>query len=429
MKKVFSIVLALVMALSVFSVIAIAEEPDFVYEVVSEEDKTCKITGAKEGTVDLVIPEEIDGYKVVFIDNRAFQKNTEIASIQLSDTVERIGQSVFSSTAFYKDDANWENGVLYIDNFVIAAKTTLEGELAIKDGTTLMADAAFRNCKKLTKITLPEGMTTISLLAFRDCEMLAEVVFPSTLKNIGSYAFTGCTALKTVNLPEGVETLGSFAFNGSGLTEVTIPASVNTIEKYVFCHCEDLAAINVAEENENYSSLSGILYNKDKTTIIYAPYKVDYSAVEFPETVTTIGKGAFEGATFEEIEIPENITTIEKAAFEGCENLKKVKIPETVTEIGEGAFSGCHEEFYIDAPVGSYAYGYAQENGLLPKVIPGDVNDDGKVSALDARWILQYVAGSRAFTARQVEAADVSGDGKVSAIDARNVLQLVAKGN
>mgnify|MGYP003307204525 CR=1 FL=1 len=156
-------------------------------------------------------------------------------------------------------------------------------------------------------------------------------------------------------------------------------------------------------------------------------YKVDYTAVEFPETVTTIGKGAFEGATFEEIEIPENITVIEKAAFEGCENLKKVNIPATVTEIGEGAFAGCHEDFYIDAPVGSYAYQYAQENELLPKVIPGDVNGDGKVSALDARWILQYVAGSRAFTARQVEAADLSGDGKVAAIDARKVLQLAAK--
>ena len=138
-------------------------------------------------------------------------------------------------------------------------------------------------------------------------------------------------------------------------------------------------------------------------------------------------KGAFEGATFEEIEIPENITVIEKAAFEGCENLKKVIIPATVTEIGEGAFAGCHEDFYIDAPVGSYAYQYAQENELLPKVIPGDVNGDGKVSALDARWILQYVAGSRAFTARQVEAADLSGDGKVAAIDARKVLQLAAK--
>ena len=429
MKKVFSIVLALVMALSVFSVIVLAETPDFTYEIVSEEDETCKVTGAKAGTVDLVIPAEIDGYKVVAIENRAFQKNTEIASVQLPDTLERIGQSAFAGTAFYKNNANWADGVLYIGNFVVAAKTTIEGEYKIKDGTTLMADSAFRNCKKLTKVTFPDGMIAISLLAFRDCETLAEVVFPSSLKAIGSYAFTGCVALKSVTLPNGIETIDSYAFNGTGLTEIAIPANVKTIGDYAFCRCADLVGINVAEGNENYASVSGVLYNKEMTTIIYVPYKVDYSKVEFPDSVTTIGACAFEGATFETIEIPANITTIEKSAFANCENLKKVKISENVTEIGENAFAGCHEEFYIDAPVGSYAYTYAQENDLLPGAIPGDVNGDGKVGVLDARWILQYVASNRSFTAKQVELADLNGDGKVSAIDARMALQLAAKVN
>ena len=428
MKKTISILLALVMALSVFSVMVLAEEtPDITYEVLSEEDKTCKVTGAKAGTVNLVIPAEIDGYKVVYIDNRAFSSNKEIKTVQIADTVERIGQYVFSTTEFYKDEANWEDGVLYIGKFVIVAKSTLEGEYAIKADTTVMADAAFRNCKKLTKITIPEGMKAISLLAFRDCETLSEVVFPSTLKSIGSYAFLHCTALKAVTLPEGLEKIGSYSFNDSGLTEVTIPAGVKEIEKYAFCHCADLTAINVAEENENYSSLSGILYNKDKTTIVYVPYKVDYSEVEFPETVTTIGKGAFEGATFEEIEIPENITKIEEAAFEGCANLKKVKIPASVTEIGEGAFNGCHEDFQIDAPKDSYAYSYAEENGFLPKGVMGDVTGDGKVTAIDARQILQYIALNREFTAEQIKLADLSGDGELSAIDARLALKEAAK--
>jgi hypothetical protein len=172
--------------------------------------------------------------------------------------------------------------------------------------------------------------------------------------------------------------------------------------------------------------LNGILYNKGKTTIIYAPHKVDYSKVTFPETVTTIGKGAFEGATFEEIEIPANVTTIETAAFEGCANLKRVKIPATVTDIGEGAFAGCHESFYIDAPADSYAYEYAEANGLLPNIFLGDVTGDGKVGAIDARWILQYVAAMRPFTADQFKAADINGDGKVSALDVRLALQLAS---
>ena len=427
MKKVFSIVLALVMALSVFSVMTLAEEaPVITYEVISEVDKTCKVIGAKAGTTDLVIPAEVDGYKVVAIGNYAFQKNPEIASVTLPDTIKQIGQNAFSGTALYKNADNWENGILYIGNFVIAAKKTFEGECIIKDGTILMADAAFRNCKKLTKVAFPESMVAISLLAFRDCEVLAEVVFPANLKNIGSYAFTGCKSLKKVTLPENLEYIGKFAFNGSGLTEIAIPASVETIDDYAFCLCENLTAINVAEANEYYSSLNGILYNKGKTTIIYAPHKVDYSKVTFPETVTTIGKGAFEGAAFEEIEIPANVTTIETAAFEGCAKLKRVKIPATVTDIGEGAFAGCHESFYIDAPADSYAYEYAEANGLLPNIFLGDVTGDGKVGAIDARWILQYVAAMRPFTADQFKAADINGDGKVSALDVRLALQLAS---
>lgn len=67
-------------------------------------------------------------------------------------------------------------------------------------------------------------------------------------------------------------------------------------------------------------------------------------------------------------------------------------------------------------------------NGVLEilKAVPGDVNGDGKVSAIDARMALQYNAGNKELTAEQIAAADVNGDGKVSAIDARWILQAVA---
>ena len=425
MKKAVSILLALVMALSVLSVMTFAENPDVSYEVISEEDKTCKITGAKSGTVNLVIPSEIDGYKVVAIGNRAFEKNTEIEFAQIPDTVESIGQSAFSRTALFKNQDNWINGMLCIGEFVISAKTTIEGEVTIKAGTTVIADAAFRNCKKITKVTFPSGMKIIGTLAFRDCESLAEVVFPSTLKKIGSYAFTGCIELKEASLPKGIEVIGNYAFNGSGLTEIAIPAGVKTIGDYAFCRCEDLVEINVAAGNANYSSEAGVLYNKDKTTVVYVPYNVDYSSFELPESVTTIGKCAFEGASFDEFEIPEGITAIEVGAFANCENLYKISIPASVTEIAEGAFTGS-DKVQIIAEEGSYAYGYAEENDLLPKVLLGDVNGDGNVSAIDARWILQYAAMTRDFDDKQFAAADVNGDGKVSAMDARWVLQAVA---
>ena len=425
MKKITSIVLALVMALSVFSVMAFAEDSDIVYKVISEEEKTCEVTGAKAGVVDLVIPATVDGYTVVAIGNRAFEKNPEIATVEIPDTVETIGQFAFTKTALYKNDANWENGVLYIGKFLIIAKTSIEGEYAVKEGTTVMADAAFRNCKKLTKVTLPEGMEKVSLLAFRDCEALTEVVLPTTVKNIEAYAFVGCTALETVVLPENVEYIGNYAFNNSGITEISIPANVKGIGKYAFCHCEDLTAISVAEGNEAYSSASGILYNKDKSTIVYVPNKADLTNFAIPETVKTIGAGAFEGAIIEELVIPEGVTAIEAGAFEGCGNLKKITIPATVTAIDDTAFGGC-EKVQITAEKGSVAYEFAEKNDLLPKILYGDVNGDGEVTSLDARWALQAVAMLRDLDEEQFVRADVNKDGVLASIDARWILQIVA---
>lgn len=72
----------------------------------------------------------------------------------------------------------------------------------------------------------------------------------------------------------------------------------------------------------------------------------------------------------------------------------------------------------------------AVENGTvkITKGLLGDLNGDGKVNSIDARWALQVASGNRTLTAEQRAVADVNGDGKVNAIDARWLLQ-VASGN
>lgn len=60
------------------------------------------------------------------------------------------------------------------------------------------------------------------------------------------------------------------------------------------------------------------------------------------------------------------------------------------------------------------------------KSIPGDVNGDGQVTAIDARWALQAASGTRELTGEQNLAADVNGDGKITAIDARWILQAAS---
>ncbi len=429
MKKTLSVILALVMVFSAFSVMAVAEEPTFTYEVISEEAKTCKITGATADAPALNIPAEIDGYTVIAIANNAFEVNVNATAITIPDSVTSIGQYAFNKTAYYKDSANWESGVLYIGKFLISAKGNIEGEYTVKDGTLVIADIAFRNCKKLTKVTLPEGLTHIGMIAFRDCELLAEVVLPTTLKVIGAYAFTGCETLSGVVLPDGLVEMGKYSFNGTGLTEIAIPASVEIIGDYAFANSKSLAKIEVAPENENYSSSTGLLLDKEQTTILYCPNAVDYETAVLPVTVTIIGNGAFEGAPVEEIVLPETITKIGDAAFANCENLTKITISPSVTEIGEDAFFGCAEGFVIEAEADSYAYKYAEENGYLPveqEIVLGDVTGDGALSALDVRYILQYIADLREFEEAQIIAADVDKNGEISALDVRWVLQAIA---
>ncbi len=60
------------------------------------------------------------------------------------------------------------------------------------------------------------------------------------------------------------------------------------------------------------------------------------------------------------------------------------------------------------------------------KGIPGDVNGDGKITAVDARWVLQAASGARTFDATQTAAADVNADGKINAVDARWILQVAS---
>lgn len=61
-----------------------------------------------------------------------------------------------------------------------------------------------------------------------------------------------------------------------------------------------------------------------------------------------------------------------------------------------------------------------------PAITMGDVNNDGKVNAVDARWILQTASGERTLPEEQNAAADVNGDGKINAVDARWILQVTS---
>jgi len=69
---------------------------------------------------------------------------------------------------------------------------------------------------------------------------------------------------------------------------------------------------------------------------ILIPDKITYEGVEY--TVTSIGKAAFYLSDVAVVEIPNSVKSIGEGAFFSCDNLTSITIPESVTSIGDNAF-------------------------------------------------------------------------------------------
>jgi hypothetical protein len=160
---------------------------------------------------------------------------------------------------------------------------------------------------------------------------------------IGESAFRKCSGLTgTLTLPNSVTYIGWGTFaDCSGLTDLTIPNSVKTIGREAFYGCIGLVSINVNAGNSAYSSANGILFNKDKTTlVIYPGGKTGSYAI--PNSVTTIGEYAFSGCTgLTSVTIGNSAQTIGDYAFYHCSGLTSITIGNSVKTIGNQAFVGC----------------------------------------------------------------------------------------
>ena len=164
----------------------------------------------------IVIPDSVTS-----IGKEAFRYCDNLMSITLGDGVATIGSSAFYETAYYNDAQNWENGVLYIGEYLIDADTNLSGEYTIKEGVTLIADYAFSSCSSLTSITIPDSVISIGGSAFQGCDSLKSITIPDGVTSIGDRAFYDCESLASVTIPDSVTSIGDGAFyNCDSLTTV-----------------------------------------------------------------------------------------------------------------------------------------------------------------------------------------------------------------
>ena len=373
---------------------------------------------------------------VTIIYDSAFEDCTSLTSITIPDSVTSIGSSAFRDTAYYNNKANWENGVLYIGNHLIEAdSSTVSGSYQIKKGTKTIAEYSFSWCEKLTSVTIPSGVISIGAWAFYGCSSLTSITIPDSVTSIGDCVFNDTAYYDNEdNWENGVLYIGNHLIEAKwniASGSYQIKKGTKAIADDAFRSCENLTGITIPS---GVTSIGDSAF-EDCTSL---------KSVAIPSSVKSVGECAFEHcSSLTGITIGNGVTSIGSWAFYGCPSVTSVTIPSSVTEIGYKAFGYSLNYdtwniervagFTISCDKGSEAQSYARSNGFKfvdlqtgASTLPGDVNGDGKVSAVDARWALQCAAKKRDLTAEQAAAADVNGDGKISAVDARQILKFAA---
>lgn len=207
---------------------------------------------------------------------------------------------------------------------------TLNGTIDARD---------FKTMRDLMPALVNLNLSNVTVSGYSGAGGTSNIGTVYTSSTIPTAAFQSKVNLKSIVIPSNIQKIEWIAFAGcSSLDSLRIPASVSTISEDVF---SGKVQINVDDANLAYSSLDGVLYNKNKTALIFCPTnKVGNFSI--PNTVTSIERNAFSMCQLlTTISIPNSVNSIGYNAFEYCKALESIEIPAAVTTLIEGEFSLC----------------------------------------------------------------------------------------
>lgn len=295
----------------------------------------------------LTIPESVQR-----ISKEAFGGCNRLAAITLPDTVKYLADGAFKGTALYMDGSMWLDGVLYIGNHLIEARSSVaKGDYVIREGTVTVGGTAFMNCSGLTSITVPEGVVSIGNSAFYGCSALRQIHLPDSLEIIGNGAFAYCISLVEFRLPMGVHSILSNPFPGS-----TALQRIEVDPRNKVFHSKDNCLIETATGTLTIGCVTSQIPADGSVTRIGTAAFYECGALvtlDIPEGITEIGISAFhQCVNLLEISLPDSLEVIGRQAFRGCVGLTEVTVPENVKRIDEGAFCYCEQLLRITLPGG-----------------------------------------------------------------------------
>jgi len=284
----------------------------------------------------------------------AFGSCTSLTSISIPASVTSIERTAFAfcakldSVSFVSPSSLTTIGDFSFENCALTA-------IDIPASVTSIGNGAFAQCYGLTSVSFasPSSLTTIGYSAFISCKSLTSINIPASIISIGNAAFNSCSSLASVSFtsPSSLISIGEEAFQScTVLTSVSIPALVTTIGNRAFFNSLAIESITVDANNASYSSSDGVLFDKDKSLLIYCP-PAKAGSYTIPSTVDTIKNDAFNYCSgLTEIVLPSNLISIGELAFARCSNLTTISLPAAVVSISRRAFFNCSgfTSFYVN---------------------------------------------------------------------------------
>ena len=310
------------------------------------------------------------------------KKHTKIMSLLLAVVMIISAIPITASAATY-DDLTYtvSNGKVTITACNTSAISVVIPETIEGYPVTEIGYYAFYDCTSLTSVAIPNSVTSIGDHAFMSCASLASVTIPNSVTSIGDEAFYNCKSITSLTIPNSVTNIGTKAFAlCKSLTHVTISDSVTNIGDEAFWTCTALRSITVDANNKNYSTDEyGVLFNKDKNTLIQYPVGNTRISYVIPDSVNSISLRAFQDcSSLASITIPDSVTSIGFSAFSSCKNLTNATIGNSVTNIDNYAFMNCTSLPSVTIPNSVTNIGYEAFYGcdsLISVNIPDSVTN------------------------------------------------------